>query len=361
MKTIITSLLISFSLCVLAEAPVQMVQANAADKLVTDRMEYLRTMKNIVGELYWPKLVNNDFPNTVVYFADTVSYFIHPQPKMKSQVSKYTVMENEYDWNIWRMHMPLDSAPYVIETQFQFINPKKEKHYINYKTPVLFISSPELMVKKNDKLTSTQAWSIPVMHQLFRQFQYANEAMITYAMRLYEEKKMVEIDSLQGIYRNVPIFKDTLNAENELLKKALAATSIEEEKALFTEFLRLRAKRYTQYNKENKTWVSAAENFWEKMEGTCEMMEKILKENFQNVPQSEKLLTSDSMYVQSYTMPIEEASYYSELKDDKFYVGTTGYNMLRLLEKNKIPYKDNFFSYASLSLDLQLKYFYKIQ
>ncbi|MBP6048144.1 MAG: hypothetical protein KA457_01625 [Chitinophagales bacterium] len=355
------SLIILFVLTLNVNAgqpPVQIVQASTADKLVTDRMEYLRTMKNYVGELYWKKMIGDDFPSTVVYFADTVSYFIHPFPKMKNQVSKYTVMENEYDWTIWRMHMPLDSAPYVIETQFQF-NPKKEKYYINYRTPVLFISSPELMQKKDAKITSTQAWSIPVMHQLFRQFQYANEAMMVYAIRLYEEGKMYEIDSMQGIYRNHALFRDTLQLENEILKKALAASSVETEKELFTEFLRLRAKRHTLYNKEKKTWVSAAENFWEKLEGTCVRMEEKLKENFHNIPISEKLAASDTLYVKDFSITNEDNN--SELKDDKYYVGTTGYNMLKLLEKNKVPYQENFFSYASLSLEMQLKYFYKIQ
>ena len=75
------SLIILFVLTLNVNAgqpPVQIVQASTADKLVTDRMEYLRTMKNYVGELYWKKMIGDDFPSTVVYFADTVSYFIHP-------------------------------------------------------------------------------------------------------------------------------------------------------------------------------------------------------------------------------------------------------------------------------------------
>jgi hypothetical protein len=94
------------------------------------------------------------------------------------------------------------------------------------------------------------------------------------------------------------------------------------------------------------------------------MMEKQLKENFAEIKPTDYLVENDVMYNKSFAFnekDISEIQFYSDLDDERFYVGATGFNMVQLLEKNKVPYKDNFFSYASLPLDLQLKYFYKIK
>lgn len=110
--------------------------------------------------------------------------------------------------------------------------------------------------------------------------------------------------------------------------------------------------------------MNTPENFWEKLEGSCLMMEKQLKDNFQNIVPNDYILNNDPMYNRLFAFnekQKEEIQFYNELDDSRFYVGTTGFNMVQLLEKNKVPYKDNFFSYASLPLDLQLKYFYKIK
>ncbi len=340
----------------------EILQPTPHEKLITERFEYIRQIKKFVGNLYWKNFSNNEFPGTVVYFTDSASYFINPLPEMKDKVSKYSILENDYDWNIWKLRMPLDSAKFVLETQFQFDN--KAKKYINYKTPVLFCSSPELTKKEKEKIKTTQEWSIAMMHELYHQYQYSNEAILTYVLRLYQEKKMIDMDSMQGIYMTDKAFHDTLQLENEILKRAYAATSFDEEKKLFTQFLKLRSKRNLAYFKKSKFWVNTPENFWEKLEGTCMMMEKQLKENFQSVKPTEYILNNDPMYDKTFVYnekDVTEIDFYSKLDDERFYVGTTGFNMVQLLEKNKVPYKDNFFSYASLPLDLQLKYFYKIK
>lgn len=202
------------------------------------------------------------------------------------------------------------------------------------------------------------------MHELYHQFQYSNEAILTYVLRLYQEKKMIDMDSMQTIYLKNPEFRDTLQRENELLKRAVKAGSFEEEKKLFAEFLRLRSKRNIAYFKKKKFYIQTPENFWEKLEGTCLMMEKQLKENFKNIKTTEYIIKNDPMYEPGFVFDESEQSeksFYTELSDTIPYVGATGFNMVQLLEKNKVPYKDNFFNYASLPLDLQLKYFYKIK
>jgi len=168
------------------------------EKLIEERFEYIKLIKSFVGKIYWKDFSANSFPGTIVYFNDSASYFINPLSEMKDKVSKYSVLENEYDWSIWKLRMPFDSTPYVMETQFQF-NPKA-KVYINYRRPVLFCSSPELMKREKENITNTQQWSIALMHELYHQYQYSNEAILTYVLRLYDEKKWMDMDSLQVLY-----------------------------------------------------------------------------------------------------------------------------------------------------------------
>jgi hypothetical protein len=52
---------------------------------------------------------------------------------------------------------------------------------------------------------------------------------------------------------------------------------------------------------------------------------------------------------------------YISINNADHYFGATGFNLVRLLEKNKVPFKDNFFQFASMPLATQLKYFYKIK
>ena len=332
------------------------------EKLIEERFEYIRSLKNYVGNIYWKDFVGNSFPGTLVYFADSASYFVNPSPEMKDKVSKYSVLENDYDWSIWKLKMPFDSTPYVMETQFQF-NPKA-KVFINYRRPVLFCSSPEWIRREKEHINNTQLWSIALLHELYHQYQYSNDAILTYVLRLYDEKKWLDMDSLQVFYLKDNLFKDSIKVENDLLEKAVAATSLDEEKKIYTQFLKVRANRQKDFLKKYKYTLVNIENFWEKLEGTSLMMEKILKENFTKVAPPPYIVEHDEMYSKDFAFNEKEKSeiqFYSELDDKRFYIGTTGYNLVQLLEKNKVAYKENLYKYASLPLDLQLKYFYRIK
>lgn len=343
-------------------AKAQFLPPNNSEKEIIDRFEYIRNIKHFIADLYWKPFGVKDFEGTIVYFNDSASYFINPLDQMKEKVSKYSIILNDYNWNIWKLKLPFDSAFFVMETTFQY--DKRAKWDINYNTPVLFCSSPELTRKEKTEIGSTEEWSVFLMHELYHQYQYSNPAILAYVLRLYQEKKMIDMDSLQGIYLSNKMINDTIKIENDLLKKAYNATSLDEEKKIFKEFLKIRAKRNLAYFKKKKFWMTTPEDFWEKMEGTCLMMESLLKQNFSKIPFSENLKKDDAMYrngaaYSSYTAA--DANEYTELDDKEPYVGATGYNMVRLLEKHNVNYKDNFFNYASLPLALQLKYFYKIQ
>ena len=152
--------------------------------------------------------------------------------------------------------------------------------------------------------------------------------------------------------------------ENDLLLKAINAKSIEEEKKYFTEFLKTRTKRRSEFYKQKKITIGPIEEIWEKLEGTALYIDAILKENFAKIPVNEYLLTNDKYYKKENIYDgysINTAKDYTSITDAKHYFGATGVNLVRLLEKNNVDYKSNFFKYASMPLSTQLKYFYKIK
>ncbi|MBK6275072.1 MAG: hypothetical protein IPF58_10390 [Saprospirales bacterium] len=72
--------------------------------------------------------------------------------------------------------------------------------------------------KEKTHINSTEEWSVALMHELFHQYQYNNPSILAYVLRLYEEKKMIDMDSLQSIYLINKMVNDTIKMENELLK-----------------------------------------------------------------------------------------------------------------------------------------------
>jgi len=246
----------------------------------------------------------------------------------------------------------------------QWIDKEGNKKNINYMLPILFCSSPEISAELQPELVHTQDWATSVFHELYHQYQFKETAIYNYLNSFIKQNRMLTKDSMQSIYENNWSFKDSLIKENDLLLKAINAKSIEEEKKYFTEFLKTRTKRRSEFYKQKKITIGPIEEIWEKLEGTALYIDAILKENFAKIPVNEYLLTNDKYYKKENIYDgysINTAKDYTSITDAKHYFGATGVNLVRLLEKNNVDYKTNFFKYASMPLSTQLKYFYKIK
>lgn len=339
-----------------------LIEPTEKEVLIIERIKYLNDLRRFAGNLFWKDFAANEFVGTTVYFSDSNAYFINPEPSVLDKVSKYKIINNKYDYNVLKLATPYDVPTYIIETVFETEDGNKKN--INYMLPILFCSSPEISAELQPELVHTQDWATSVFHELYHQYQFKETAIYNYLNSFIKQNRMLTKDSMQSIYENNWSFKDSLIKENDLLLKAINAKSLEEEKKYFTEFLKTRTKRRSEFYKQKKITIGPIEEIWEKLEGTALYIDAILKENFAKIPVNEYLLTNDKYYKKENIYDgysINTAKDYTSITDAKHYFGATGVNLVRLLEKNNVDYKSNFFKYASMPLSTQLKYFYKIK
>ncbi len=335
---------------------------SAEEVLIANRIQYLNNMRKFAGDLFWPDFANDSSVGAVVYFTHKSSYLFNAdQASIDKIEGKYDVIVNPNNTKMLRLENPFDSAVYVMETQFDYDDSRKNR--IDYKKPTLFCTSTEAIAGYSQNVKTTEDWTVSVLHEYYHQYQLRHDAVFNYVLSLLKQKTILTRDTLQGIFRTNQSYHDTLMRENDNLLKAIAATSLEEEKGYFKEFLRLRNKRYQEYNKKYKTQINIPEDFWEKMEGTAQFMEATTRLNFSKFPVDSTLLETDPMYHGNAAFEgfsFDTAPEFYNPPDAVYYLEATGFNLVRLLEKNKVEYKGNFFNYASLPLHMQLKYFYKL-
>ena len=360
--TVLKKISIAFLFLVLAKEVYSVVFPSSQEVLIANRIEYLNHLRKFAGDLFWKDFSNDSSVGTIVYFTASASYFFHPDPVvMEKTENKFEIVASPTPTKMLRLKNPFDSAVNVMETEFEYEDYAKNK--IDYKNPVLFCTSTEDIATYDPKINSTEDWVIIALHQYYHQFQYKHDAVFNYILSLTKQNRILNMDTLQGIFRSNWAFHDTLLLENQNLLNALNSTSMEQEKAYYKEFLRLRDKRRAEYNKKYKFQIGIPEDFWEKMEGTAQYLEAATKMHFADFPVDSVLVETDPMYKSNnifQDFSFDTAPEYYDSKDAIYYLGATGFNLVRLLEKNKVDYKDNFFNYASLPLHLQLKYFYKL-
>ena len=339
-----------------------LVEPDEKELLLIERIKYLNEMRKLTSDLFWNDFGIGEFSGTIVYFTDSLSYFFNPEQSVLDRVSKYKALKNPYDYTVLRLALPFDKATYVIQTLFETSEGNKKN--INYMLPILFCSSPEVSKNFRPEISNTELWTSNVLHEYFHQYQFKIKAVYSYLNTFISQKRMLDKDSMQGIYTKNWNFRDTLVKENDLLLKAIGANSVEAEKEYFAQFLKLRNKRRLEFQKTTKIQFGQIEDLWEKIEGTALYLEIILKQNFDKLPPNKYLIQHDTMFQNQniYSgFSLSEAQNYISINDADYYFGATGVNLIRLLEKNNVPYKKDFFQYASMSLSTQLKYFYKIK
>lgn len=360
MKKILTYIILLT--CLSTQVATAQELPNEKETIMVERINCLNKMKQFAGNLYWKDFGTNNFVGTIVYLTDSASYFFNPEALIMERIHNYAPIDASDEYSLLKL-APFKTPIAIIESMFE---PEfGDKTQIYYKLPVLFASSPELYQQLNtNEFSNTDEWLINAFHEYYHQYQYKNIAILDYITNLLKQKKLLTMDSLSTIYHTNIAFKDSLDKENQLLIKAIQSTDKEVEKKYFTEFLKVRNERRKQYLKQTKFPINLPEDFWEKLEGTTYYQEAILKHNFNAFEGDSILLQIDKNYTggnsfSSFNMNSDPK--YSDTNQAFYYVGAIGFNLIRLLEKNKVEYKDNLFKYASQPLHTILKYHYKIK
>ena len=319
-----------------------------ADQVIFDRIEYVYNLRSIVDDSIWNDFDHKRFDLPLVYYTDTCCYVANPTNKFLRIYKPALVFENG-EIKIYKTDSLIDNIPFHMATEFSSGDTSRYK----YKSPFMLCSSFELTKKTIEDIASSEQWAAMVIHEYFHGFQFKHKA---YSDFLNQYIYSIPKDSLTEIYNENAWFKESVDKENNILLAAINAGSLAETSKLVNEFFELREKRRQRARDERKFDVQIAEEIYETMEGTARYVEYGLYNQFTTKPPNQKLVKTDTAYhaydyFRNFKLENEKWLYVT----GEYYYYATGFNMTRLLDKNKLEYKQRLFNESNLSLEQLLK------
>ena len=317
------------------------------EQIIFDRIEFIFNLKQTIQKDVWESFTDKQFDVPLIYFTDTSSYVVNPTDKFLTTFKSKLVFENR-QIKIYKTEQRVDSLPFHMETRFTSGTPTDEYYY---HSPFMRCSSYEEVFKKIPEVLSTEEWVTMIMHEYFHGFQFKHPAYMD-----YNEKNIAQVqpDSLINIYNNNSWFKNLIDKENETLLKALSEPDNAKTEQLIDTFFKIRNQRRIETKQRVKLDIANYEKCFETMEGTARYVEFSLYNKFSTMPPDYKLSKSDTSFksfkkFRNYKIENDKWLYLTEKSAGYFYA--VGFNMAKLLDKQKIEYRTKLFNEGGLSLE----------
>jgi len=335
--------LILLSLLLLIVSP---LQPKREEKVMINRISYIMHLKATLGQQYWPgfNTVAGDVP--LVYFTDSASYVSNPTPRFMTMIRPVQIYRSP-ELNIYKTPERINKTPFQMSTGMDLLDTTA----FNFRAPFMFCSSPEATKKVVTDLGSTEEWATMVLHEYFHGFQFRHEPMLDYYLR---NVFPVSADSLHRVYRANNWFKRLTDEENGLLLLALSSTDSTTMNTYLHLFQNKRKEKRDVCREKLKYDIRKYEGYYEKLEGSARYVEYQLMNNFRALPPDKALQKSDTFYTsnkQFSNFQLEKNTWLYETNQSANYTYATGFNMARLLDKLKRPYKEQLFTNAALFLE----------
>ncbi|GEJ45949.1 hypothetical protein [Chryseobacterium sp. ON_d1] len=318
-----------------------------SDSLAYERLKYVQDVKNFIAQRVWKDFENNRV--TQIYFTESYSYFFTADPKVLEKVKQKTTPLKGIDMI---KSERIDKNPFHMETAAEFT----DSTALYYQKPIVIFSDFETAKEYVSDLQNLQKWASMVVHELFHGYQLQHTATVKYSNQIIHLRG----SQLQKIYLEQKWFAESIKAENNLLINLLKVKSKKELQKGLVQYISLREARQKKAESILEGF-SINENFYEKIEGSAKYVELALLENYRYFPENEFILTNDSAYkknaYQNFKLDEEPWQYQTEGIN---YFYSTGYNLIRILDKLKVDYKSNFFNtnttpYGILKAHLKIK------
>ena len=319
-------------------------KSDGNDTLIFERIEYIYNLKQQIDDKVWKGFAAEEFDLPLIYYTDSVCYVANPTQKFIA-LFRPSLAFKKQKLKIYKTKL-LDSIPFHMETSMTFGAPVTA---YNYKSPFMKCSSLEITQNNVPGVHSTELWATMVIHEYFHGFQFKHPAHLAY----FEKNISRAADTLQKLYELHRWYKDGVDKENKILLTMLATQRKKEIQSLTDSFFSVRQQRRLQAKRELNVDVAELERSYETMEGTARYVEFSLYASFMKKSPAFNLQKSDSAYhsyreFQNFTIEKDEWLYLAE-KTTYFYA--TGFNLVRLLDKLKVPYRTVLFNEGSLSLE----------
>ena len=318
---------------------------STGEQTIHQRLSYLYNLKSFINAEVWPGFTDKRFDLPLVYYTDSVCYVANPTEYFV-QSKKPTLVFTTRDLEVYKTPL-LDSIPFHMETSVTFGD---SSDAYNYKSPFMNCSSFEITQKTIPDVNSTEQWSTMVLHEYFHGFQFKHPAFLEY----FQKNFTFAEDSLKRMYKRNDWFKSSVDTENRLLLAALETNEPARIGELIDSLFIVRGSRRDRATRELGVDVRTMEQIFETMEGTARYAEYSLYSTFATKTPDDALAKVDSSYhsyeyFRDYNIEKDQWLYLSEKTTGYFYA--TGFNMVRLLEKLKVDYKERLFYEGALSLE----------
>jgi hypothetical protein len=335
--------LMLLSLLLLLVAP---LKPSREEKVMISRISYIMHLKATLGQQYWPGFnsVAGDVP--LMYFTDSASYVSNPTPRFMTMIRPVQIYHSA-ELNIYKTPERINKTPFHMSTGMDLLDTTA----FNFRAPFMFCSSPETTKKVVTDLGSTEEWATMLLHEYFHGFQFRHEPMLDYYLR---NVFPVTADSLHRIYRANNWFKRLTDEENGLLLLAISSTDSTTMATYLQLFQNKRKEKRDLCRQKLSHDISKYEGYYEKLEGSARYVEYQLMNTFRALPPDKALQKSDTFYTsnkQFLNFHLEKNTWLYETTQSANYTYATGFNMARLLDKLKRPYKEQLFTNAPLFLD----------
>lgn len=282
----------------------------------------------------------------MVYFDDSVSWLAFSAENIYKNIQPAEEVNCPGGLFLYRMKQRLDTIPFHMENKMAF----KDSLAPNFYRPVMFCSSVESAKKIVPVVNYTEDWLQMALHEYFHAFQFTHKKNIRYmadSINIYE-------DSLDRIYLKYEWFSKMLKEENEHLLQAIDASAEDSARWYVNLFLKIRETRRLRFVKEAGYDITLTEKFWEKMEGTARYIEYntgfIYHDNQININLScDSLFNKFNHYA---TLDfIKRPWFHEKTQMMRAYYYVTGFNLCRVMDKLKIPYKEKLFDEVNTGLE----------
>ncbi|WP_223601300.1 hypothetical protein [Chryseobacterium sp. GVT01B] len=302
-------------------------------KLDIKRIQYLHTLKQHLNTS-WPTFGSSKYTADIAYFTPTET-FITGRPISKTLKRQPLATYKKGNLSIEKTER-LDTTSFHMLTAYE--NDDRSKLWYRY--PVILCSDYDTTSKYIDDIPDTQTWATTILHEYFHGFQFRHPEFIRFA----NDSITVSITKLQSYYDHYSWFSDSIERENEILLACIDSRSIKKTKALFKEYKAKRSQRLLKFYQTEKFDLASQEEFMEKMEGSARYIEYQLYLAFKNIPINKELMKIDKYYNPSAlkSFKLEDKPWMYKSNSIRYFY-STGFNMLRLLDKLEIDYKEHFF------------------
>ncbi|WP_426669748.1 hypothetical protein ACPPVU_00610 [Mucilaginibacter sp. McL0603] len=308
--------------------------------LTISRILWFYSLKKQLALRAWPGFDGSDYNVDLAYFTSKSTFLIDPENALKGKNKLQKVYSTE-QISIYSTER-LDTNQFHMSTAYE----SQDSTLFWYQHPVMMCSDYETTHQTQQDVNDLQTWATMVMHEYFHGFQFRHKAFIRYA----NDSITVSNSRLQSYYDNYAWFKQSIEKENSLLLACLNTSDNHQVEKLFKRFKYLREHRRKYFSALMKFNLGPQEDFLEKMEGSSRYIEFKLYKTFSKIPRNKRLERIDTAYKKNIyrNFNLKQKSWMYQSNSIRYFY-STGFNMIRLMDKLNISYKENFFDDNNLT------------